>query len=92
MNCTICGQAPVTRLIPYNGSAGKVAACNKKAHDLSQLERNRAKAVLMGLRQKQLRAQAGNPIADAPPMPTMGMVASSMFKGMAKLWNKARKG
>ncbi len=41
--CQICGHAPATRKILYGGAQGLTAACSKKMHDLTSLERRKVR-------------------------------------------------
>lgn len=68
MNCMICGRAPATRMIHYNGMGGVVAACNKKMHDLNAKDRQKAKDSLAGKRRAHKILEAKNPLksGDAP--------------------------
>lgn len=79
MNCMICGRAPATRMIHYNGMGGVVAACNKKMHDLSAKDRQKAKDSLAGKRRAHKILQAKDPLKSGAA-PTIRSFIDSTFK------------
>ena len=79
ISCEICGRAPSTRRISYNGMAGEIAACNKKMHDLDPISRQKAKDSLVGKRRAHKILTARNPF-EAGDAPTIRSFIESTFK------------
>ena len=79
--CMICGQAPATRLLHYSGMQGVIAACSKKMHDLTALERAKAKSEHSRKKWAQRILQAKDPL-NAGIVPKLGAYIKNTYKKM----------
>jgi hypothetical protein len=79
MNCVICGKAPATRKISYNGSAGLLDACNKKTHDLDATERRRMKTLYRGVKRQHKVRTLKNPLNQIE-IPKLGEVIKRSYE------------